>query len=83
MKTTQDVLDWLQTADDEGFDTVGTQNVKRHLESVQNEQLKLCEESQRRELLIAFFDSIEAEDMEQQRNSKGWKVVDNYLKTIL
>jgi len=43
----------------------------------------LCEISHRRELLIAFFDSIDAEDMEQQRNSKGWKVVDNYLKNIL
>ena len=38
--------------------------------------------SNRRELLIAFFDSVDSEDMEQQRNSKGWKVVDGYLKAI-
>jgi len=36
----------------------------------------------RREMLIAFFESVDAEDMEQQRNSKGWKVVDRYLNAI-
>ena len=46
------------------------------------QQLSLNSVSHRRELLIAFFDSVDAEDMEQQRNSKGWKVVDRYLKAI-
>lgn len=36
----------------------------------------------RRELLIAFFESVDAEDLEQHRNGKGWKVVDHYLKAI-
>ena len=38
--------------------------------------------SNQRELLIAFFESVDAEDLEQHRNGKGWKVVDNYLKAI-
>ncbi len=41
MKTIQDVLEWLQKSEDEGIYEVGTQNVKRHLESVLNEQLRL------------------------------------------
>ena len=41
MKTIQDVLEWLQKSEDEGIYEVGTQNVKRHLESVLTEQLRL------------------------------------------
>ena len=42
MKTIQDVLEWLQKSEDEGIYEVGTQNVKRHLESVLKEQLRQC-----------------------------------------
>lgn len=38
MKTIQDVLDWLQEAENNGIYTCGTQNVKRHLEAVQKHQ---------------------------------------------
>lgn len=34
MKTINDVLEWLQQAENEGFTSCGTQNIKRHLESV-------------------------------------------------
>jgi hypothetical protein len=46
------------------------------------DKLILCGVSQQRELLIAFFESVDAEDMEQHRNGKAWKVVDHYLKAI-
>lgn len=41
MKTIQDILEWLQEAEDEGLYEVGTQNVKRHLESVLNRLIKV------------------------------------------
>ena len=38
MKTIQEVLDWLQESENNGIYTCGTQNVKRHLESVQKHE---------------------------------------------
>ena len=51
MKTIQEVLEWLQKSEDEGIYEVGTQNVKRHLESVLNERLRQCNVSGRSEQL--------------------------------
>ncbi len=46
------------------------------------EQLRIDVAMHRRELLIAFFDSVDYNDIKLQRNAKGWKVVDNYLQAI-
>ena len=54
----------------------------KNIETGKEDKLNLCEVMHRRELLIAFFESVDAEDMEQQRNGKGWKVVDRYLEAI-
>ncbi len=56
--------------------------IKDYLESRIKSTYIRKEEEQQRELLIAFFESVDAEDIEQQRNGKGWKVVDRYLKEI-
>jgi len=47
-----------------------------------DQQLILSGVMHRRELLIAFFDSVDDADIDKQRNAEGWKVVDNYLKAI-
>lgn len=45
-------------------------------------QLNILHVSKQRELLIAFFESIDNGDIEKQKQDKGWEVVDNYLKAI-
>ncbi len=52
--TIQNVLDWLQEAEDNNCWQVSTQSVKRHLEEVQKQQLILYGVSQQRELLLAY-----------------------------
>jgi len=46
------------------------------------EQLLIQRVSNRRELLIAFFESVDTDDFKKQNNGDAWEVVDNYLKAI-
>jgi hypothetical protein len=56
--------------------------VRNIFKEAESKQLELTAVSHQRELLIAFFESVDEEDMEQHRNGKAWKVVDHYLKAI-
>ena len=57
--TIQNLLDWLQEAEDNNTWQVSTQSVKRHLEKIQQtEQLNLTDVSQQRELLLAYSKSV-------------------------
>ncbi len=54
------------------------------LESVEGlvKKLAIPLVSNQRELLIAFFESVDNKDYEKQKSNKSWEVVDHYLKAI-
>ena len=82
MKTLIEDLKKVLTSDIEDKDKYCEKLINGFLRERENEQLPIHGISNLREPFIAFFDSVDEEDMEQQRNNKGWKVVDSYLKAI-
>ena len=57
-------------------------DIERIMQTYHEQQLIITGVSQQRELLIAFFDSVDDADIEKQKDARGWEVVDNYLKAI-
>ena len=82
MKTLIEDLKKVLISDIEDKDKYFEKLINGFLREREIEQLSIHGVSNLREPLIAFFDSVDEEDMEQQRSNKGWKVVDRYLKAI-
>ncbi|MBT12090.1 MAG: hypothetical protein CMI02_08650 [Oceanospirillaceae bacterium] len=64
--TIQNVLDWLQEAEDNNCWQVSTQSVKRHLEEVQKQQLILYGVTQQSEQ-FAFEDGKEFKEWQKKQ----------------
>ena len=65
--TIDNLINWLQEAEDNNTWLVSTQSVKRHLEKIKKtEQLTLTDVSQQRELLIAELNKTDLEYIHQQ-----------------
>ena len=78
--TLDNLINWLQEAEDNNTCLVSTQSVKRHLEKIKKtEQLTLTDVSQQRELLEGFVDWFNTNDKTQAILSER---IEAYIKTI-
>ena len=76
--TIDNLINWLQEAEDNNTWLVSTQSVKRHLEKIkETEQLTLTDVSQQRELLIAFAKYMEEDKMYARHDEAN---VDDFLE---
>ena len=82
MKTIQDILDWLIDAENNGIDTVGTQNVQRHLESLRKNQLSAHGVGQQPKLLEALNGIIKCCDGNEPSHKQIYYIAKDAVEAI-